>query len=115
MDKKPNISLTHISSPVLRTIREYIKLIKAHGIRVEKVILFGSYAKGKNYAESDIDLCLISPLFGENYHETISKLNFLSYGFDLPMDIVPFTPSNLEEKYSALAREIRTNGLTIHI
>ncbi len=36
-------------------------------IQITKVILFGSYAKGNAVDDSDIDVAIESPDFGENY------------------------------------------------
>lgn len=48
-------------------VSEYIKAIKSRNIRVEKAFLFGSYAKGLEVEDSDIDVAIISPDFGQDY------------------------------------------------
>ena len=44
-------------------IRAYISLLKSSGIPIDKVFLFGSYARGEATSESDIDIMLISSFF----------------------------------------------------
>jgi predicted nucleotidyltransferase len=52
-----------VDKKILDLISNYLDLLKSEGIRIEKAILFGSYAKGNATESSDIDLLLISPLF----------------------------------------------------
>jgi predicted nucleotidyltransferase len=47
---------------VKKFIKNYIKILKSQ-IKIEKVILFGSYAYGKQHRDSDIDLIVLSPDF----------------------------------------------------
>ena len=44
----------------IRKIKEYIRELKKHGIRIEKAYLFGSYARGNQHRDSDIDVLVIS-------------------------------------------------------
>lgn len=40
-----------------------IKLLQERGIHIEKIVVFGSYAKGKESKDSDIDLIIVSKDF----------------------------------------------------
>lgn len=49
-----------------------------HGINIEKAILFGSIAKNQQNENSDIDIALISNMFGTNFvlnNKMTSKIN----------------------------------------
>ena len=48
-----------MDAKINRAIEYYLKLIRQKYEGIEKVYLFGSYAKGKSKKESDIDLALI--------------------------------------------------------
>jgi len=48
---------------VINTFKEFILTCQSLGIYFYKVILFGSYAKGVNTDDSDIDLALVSEAF----------------------------------------------------
>ena len=48
-----------------RFIKDYIKVLKKD-IPINKVILYGSYAKGKAKKGSDVDIVIISEKFGKN-------------------------------------------------
>jgi predicted nucleotidyltransferase len=48
------------------------------GIKIEKAILFGSIAKNKQTENSDIDVALVSSMFGKNFitnNKMTSKIN----------------------------------------
>jgi len=45
---------------VKKQIKAYLQVLTEDGMSVQKVFLFGSYAKGKQHKWSDIDLCIIS-------------------------------------------------------
>ncbi|PIZ15735.1 nucleotidyltransferase domain-containing protein, partial [Candidatus Desantisbacteria bacterium CG_4_10_14_0_8_um_filter_39_17] len=44
-----------VKKKVIKIIKEFVGAVKKEGIRVDKVILYGSYAKGKEREDSDID------------------------------------------------------------
>jgi len=60
-------------------IKKYIKALMQDGIKVEKVILYGSYAENRAKPDSDIDLCIISKDFGKDIIEEMSYLLLKAY------------------------------------
>lgn len=91
-------------------IKRYIKLLKKEGIPVEKVILFGSYAKGNPKPWSDLDICVVSKKFGkDNYDETIT-LKQLTSDIDSMIEPHPYHPEDLKNRFDPLAWEIRKHG-----
>jgi predicted nucleotidyltransferase len=63
-------------------------------IRVNKVILFGSYANGTATEESDIDIAIDSPDFSEDYLAECERLNRSVWrsGTDLGIEPHPLHP-----------------------
>ncbi|SRR6266545_1712051 len=51
------------SKEIVRSIQNYMRYLKEHGIPVSYGVLFGSYAKNKAHKGSDIDLLVVSPRF----------------------------------------------------
>jgi predicted nucleotidyltransferase len=49
---------------IKRIVRDFVNELESRKIRVDKIILFGSYAQGTPRTFSDIDLAVISPSFG---------------------------------------------------
>lgn len=48
-------------SEIRKIAKEYKDVLKRYDIRVTKLILYGSYAKGTPKSYSDIDLIVVSP------------------------------------------------------
>lgn len=93
--------------------RLFIKNLSKAGIKVNKAFLFGSYAKGKAKKDSDIDVCVISPSFSKDYFAEMVRLRKYSLKIDSRIEPVPFSPEDLNDKYSTLAAEIRKYGLPL--
>jgi len=62
---------------IIRTIKKFIRALKHEGISVDKVILYGSYAKGKARTDSDIDVAVVSKDFGKDRVEEESLFSEL--------------------------------------
>lgn len=52
-----------LEQSVLTSVRNYLAALTARGLTVERVVVFGSQAKGVAHEWSDIDLLVISPQF----------------------------------------------------
>lgn len=86
-------------------IREYISKLFSLGIGVERVILFGSYAKGLAREDSDIDLIVVSKDFERmNLRERLEVLGMASARIMQPIQAKGYTPQEMasEEKDSFL-------------
>lgn len=93
--------------------REFVQYMeRQHKLPVSAAYLFGSYAKGKTRAWSDVDVCIVSPKF-----KRVDPLTFLwlkrrdidvergiePYGI-APQDFVNFNP---------IAWEIKKHGIKL--
>lgn len=63
----------------------------ASRFRPEKVILFGSWARGDADRDSDIDLLVVLPVSGSRHRKRAEMLVAL-HDFPVPIDIVLATP-----------------------
>ncbi|NKQ35281.1 MAG: nucleotidyltransferase domain-containing protein [Chloroflexi bacterium] len=54
-----------VDKAVLNLIRNYMEAVREAGIAVSRVVLFGSFARGEDRADSDIDLIVVAPEFDE--------------------------------------------------
>jgi len=80
---------------------------------VDKIYLFGSYAKDGANEGSDIDLCVVSPIFGKDYQKEEMELIKLAMKIDTDISPVPFNSVDINDKWSQLAHEITTYGIQI--
>jgi len=93
--------------------QRYVQGLKNSGIPIVKAYLFGSYAKGNPHEYSDIDICVVSDSFGNDYIEESVNLRKLAFDIDNRIEAVPFTTDDLNDKYSTLASEIKKYGITL--
>lgn len=96
-------------------IKEYISALKEKKIRVEKAILFGSYARGLENKDSDIDIAIISPDFGRDYLEEAVMLKKISESIDLDISPRPYSTEeyNKVNPGQFLHDEIINKGINI--
>jgi len=47
----------------IETVENYVREIEAHGVRLNTVIMYGSFAKGTHHKWSDIDVALVADEF----------------------------------------------------
>jgi len=97
---------------IIQKIKEYISLVKKH-YDVEKVYLFGSYAKGEMTMDSDIDLAIVSSSFGKNRFDDNVALGKLTWGIDTRIEPIGFTPEEFQARF--LAQEIKMKGIEIPV
>lgn len=82
----------------------------------KKIYLFGSYATGKETAESDFDLCIISDKKKRKI-ELLREIRFATVNkIDIPMDLILYREDDFNtraEKSNSFEREIIENGVLI--
>jgi len=66
-------------------------------IKVQKMILFGSYATGNYTKDSDIDLLIVSPDFNDKRFTKRSIGFYKHWSLDLPVDYICYTPSEFDK------------------
>lgn len=101
-----------IPEEVLSVIIDYINKLK-QSIPVEKVVLFGSYAKGNYSKDSDVDLAVFSPVFDNMTR--IDGLTFLlmqALGYHIDIQPQPYTMKDYI-KHPELVDEILKTGIEI--
>lgn len=112
MDKK-----IYTTREVREKVKNYANYLKeAHQVPIQQVFLFGSYAKHKAHAWSDIDVCIVSPFFANQ-----DRLSFLYHrrrdeDIDAMIAPVGFTPEDFRESPSGpLVYEIKKTGKEISL
>jgi uncharacterized protein len=96
-------------------ISEIVEIIAA-GYNPEKIILFGSYASGTPNENSDLDLFIIKETNLPRPERTVQVRKML-FGAKIPIDLIVFTPKEIEEskenKFSFIY-EVLTTGKTLY-
>ena len=65
-------------------------------VHPEKIILFGSYARGSATIDSDADILVVMPVKGSK-RKRATDIDLALVGVDLPVDIIVVTPEELEQ------------------
>lgn len=100
--------MASVPQPIQEIISDYLQRI-GNQIKINKVILFGSYAKGQSSSDSDIDLAVFSDDFIGM--EPIERFRFLFLqGTDYGLDLQPlaFTIGDLTEPAGLVAEILKT-------
>ena len=100
---------------VKQVIDEYKQALKALGINVERVILYGSHSLGNQREDSDIDLVIISKDFQNlNLRERLEVLGIAAARIMKPVEAKGYTPEEIETTSEAsFLKEILEVGVTI--
>lgn len=80
---------------------------------VDKVYLFGSYAKNKAHEGSDIDICVVSSAFKEYSSDTEMDVIRMAMKIDTRISPVLSNSEDIADRWSQLAHEITTYGIQI--
>lgn len=95
-------------------VSEFARALIKQGIRVEKIVLFGSQAKGNARVDSDIDVLVVSPDFAfMPLYRRYEVLGKALAAVKKPIEALPCTPEEVQVEnlspasflYSILARE----------
>lgn len=102
---------------VKNIISQYIRNLEALGISVQKVILFGSMAKGTYNKESDIDIAVISNNFEKmTLWDRAKYLGRAARGIPHPIETLGFSPSQLNGiEQGTLLDEITRSGIEVKV
>jgi len=97
---------------IIKTIKKFIGFVRKDGVKIEKVFLFGSYAKGKAGKWSDIDLAVISKDFsGVSFYDR-QKVNPFIIKTDARIEVHPFRPEDFSQD-NPFVSKIITEGVEI--
>jgi predicted nucleotidyltransferase len=95
---------------VLEIIKKFKEALEATGVRVERIILFGSYANGTQHEWSDIDLVVLSQDFNNvGLWERIKMISKAICIVFEPIQAIPMTPEEWEKGDSMMV-EIAKQG-----
>jgi predicted nucleotidyltransferase len=105
-----------VAAETRETILRFVNAVKERGIRVEKAVIFGSYASGKSRPDSDLDVAIISPDFGKDRFEEGKMLFQIAWRIDSRIEPVAVSSKTYQtDTWIPLIYEIRERGLELEI
>jgi len=99
---------------VLKIIQDFGRGLESHGVRIDRIVLFGSYATGTYHEGSDIDLVVVSDSFsGKGYWERREVLWDVLYEIWKPIQATPVTIEEWEQEDSMIV-EFAKSGEVVY-
>lgn len=92
-------------------VEGYRKKLESKNIPVTNIYLYGSYAKKNPHSWSDIDVCIISPLFKDRIDATMTLMKLRS-DKELALSPIAFSPETFIDE-NPLAWEIKLTGVSL--
>ncbi len=83
--------MKHIPAELLEDIVRRL----VEGLHPERIILFGSHAKGASGPDSDFDLLVVTQVNGSRRQKAI-EMELSLVGLDVPVDLIVVTPEDVE-------------------
>ncbi|MCL2041519.1 MAG: nucleotidyltransferase domain-containing protein [Bacteroidales bacterium] len=97
---------------IVKKVKVYQSLVKQSDfpMKIDKVYLFGSYAKGNPRRDSDIDVAFVVNKWQGDYFDVIPPIWKLTEQVDYRIEPHVIVP---EEDYSGFLNEIQQTGILI--
>jgi predicted nucleotidyltransferase len=105
--------LVEISVDIKKSIIKYLNGLENSNIKIEKAILFGSYAKGTNNEWSDIDIALISKNFSGSRFQDRFMLAEPTVHINSSISPLPYRPEDFDPS-DLFVKEIMETGIEIN-
>lgn len=88
--------------------------LASQSLPIQSAYIFGSFAKDAGGTSSDIDVCLISSVFGKDTIDEMVALSKIAMKVDPRIEPHPMSIEDFSEKYNLLAHEVKTNGIPLN-
>ena len=100
-----------INKDILKSINEYVEEIRKH-YNIVAIILFGSYAKGTEHKDSDIDIAIVSEDFDDIY-DSMADLMGMTWDIDARIEPHPIKKKDYDEISNYFVKEIIDTGIKV--
>ncbi|MBU1677362.1 MAG: nucleotidyltransferase domain-containing protein [Bacteroidetes bacterium] len=104
--------MAEIPTEIIDRIHRFISELERQKIRINRAILFGSYANGTYNDWSDIDLAITSDQFTGNRLTDKSLLRKIKAKIDYSISPLPYKPEDFNES-DFFVKKIMEEGISI--
>lgn len=91
---KREVSMVSVQNSTKRYIRQMVKCIVTQ-FQPDKIILFGSHARGQAGLDSDVDLLVVMPVSGSKREKAI-EIAVALHDIPVAKDVIVVTPDDFE-------------------
>ena len=81
--------------------------LRARGVPFAKMFLFGSYAKKEPRPWSDLDIAVVSPVFGRDYTQESVLINRIADEIDPIIEAHPMSEEAMQDRWSTFSKEVQ--------
>ena len=103
--------IRRINREIIEAIQKYLERISEH-YKIEAIILFGSYAKGTENENSDIDIAIISSDFKDIIEDGANLIGY-TWKIDTRIEPHPITTEDYESIANPFVKEIIDTGIKV--
>lgn len=115
--KTRNLKKTRTESPIKDILQELKEELRnRYGSKLKSMMLFGSYARGEQRSDSDIDIAVIL----EDYSHACAEIertgdivSSLSLKFDTLISLVPIKEKDWRKRKTTLILNIKRDGVAV--
>jgi predicted nucleotidyltransferase len=115
--KTRNLKKTRTESPIKDILQELKEELRnRYGSNLKSMMLFGSYARGEQRGDSDIDIAVILEDFSHacvEIERTGDIVSSLSLKFDTLISLVPIKEKDWLKRKTTLISNIKRDGVAV--
>ena len=101
---------------IVNKVRKYLNILQENGFPVTGGIIYGSYARGEETPDSDIDVLVLSPLFDRDRRARVGELWSLTRKADIRIEPVPVGEKRFQtDNVSPLLEIARREGIFLRV
>lgn len=96
-----------------------LNILVARNVNVSKIVIYGSFARGTETADSDIDVLIISPSFrGQGIFQRVKEATGIGWALvetlHMPFDLLYYSDAEWDADSSLIIREAKREGEVIY-
>ena len=96
---------------IRKLVHGYKKKLQSFNVPISAIYLYGSYSKGSAKKDSDIDICIVSPIFKDRIESTMYLMKIRN-DKELIISPIAFSPKTFTNE-NPLAWEIKETGIKL--
>ena len=100
-----------IDKEIMESIKKYIEKISNY-YKIEAIILFGSYAKGTENEDSDIDIAIISSDFNDIIEDGANLIGY-TWKIDTRIEPHPIKTEDYKNVTTPFVQEVINTGIKV--